>query len=99
MCDLETLKAITSLSFTTDNIQDLIHQLSTFGVMTLGPVIASARLAKYEVVGPEKLTEWTGANGVHGTRLEIDQHGTGNIFVGGRLKNRKYNSDVRDSLE
>lgn len=83
--DLETLEAVTSLSLTADNIDNVVNQLSTLSVVTLGPVVTSARLAEDEVVGTEKLTERTGTDGVHGTRLEVNQDGTGNIFVTGGL--------------
>lgn len=46
------------------------------------PVVTSAALTKDEVVGAEQVSERTRANRVHGTRLEIDQHGTGNVLVG-----------------
>lgn len=83
--DLEALKAVTALSLTTDDIQDLVDQLSTLGVVTLGPVVAGTGLAEDEVVGAEQLTEGSGANGVHGAGLEIDEDSAGNILVAGSL--------------
>jgi hypothetical protein len=85
VCDLETLKAITSFSFTSDNIQDLVDKFGTLGVMTLGPVVSGTRLSKDKVVRTEKLTEWTSTDSVHGTWFEIDEDGTGDIFVVGSL--------------
>ena len=38
--DLETLEAVTALCLTTNNIQDLVDQLGTLSVMTLGPVVS-----------------------------------------------------------
>jgi len=38
--DLEALKAVTALCLTADNVENLVHKLSTLGVMTLGPVVA-----------------------------------------------------------
>ena len=49
--------------------------------MTLRPVVAGAALAENEVVGAEEATEGTRANRVHGSRLEIDKDGTGDILV------------------
>ena len=46
------------------------------------PVVTSAALTKDEVVGTEEVSERTRTNRVHGTRLEIDQHSTGNVLVG-----------------
>jgi len=83
--DLETLEAVTSLSLTTDNIENLVDKLGTFSVMTLGPVVTSAGLSENEVVWAEKLTERTGTDSIHGTWLQIDEDGTGNILVSGGL--------------
>lgn len=85
MGDLEALQGVTALSLATDDIQDLVDQLSTLSVVTLGPVVASTGLTENEVVGAEQLAEWTGADGVHGTGLEIDEDGARNIFVAGSL--------------
>jgi hypothetical protein len=83
--DLETLKAVTALSLTTDDIKDLVNELSTLGVMALGPVVASTRLSEDEVVWAEKLAEWTSTNGIHGSWLQIDKDGTWNVLVAGCL--------------
>jgi hypothetical protein len=83
--DLETLKAVTSLSLTTNDIKNLVDKLGTLGVMTLGPVVTSTGLTENEVVWAEELTEWTGADGIHGTWLQIDKDGTWNILVAGSL--------------
>jgi hypothetical protein len=79
--DLETLEAVTAFSLATDDIDNLVDQLGTLGVVTLGPVVTSTRLAEDEVVGTEELAEGTGTDSVHGTGLEIDQNGTRNILV------------------
>ena len=79
--DLETLEAVAALSLATDDIQDLVDKLGTLSVMTLGPVVAGTGLTENEVVGAEELAEGTGADGVHGTGLEIDEDGTRNILV------------------
>ena len=39
-------------------------------------------MIKDEVVGTEEVSERTRTNRVHGARLEIDQHSTGNVLVG-----------------
>jgi hypothetical protein len=90
--DLETLKAVAALSLTADNIEDVVNQLSTLSVVTLGPVVASTGLAENEVVRAEKLTEGTSTDGVHGTRLKIDEDGARNILVAGGLKRRSVGS-------
>ena len=48
--------------------------------MTLSPVVTSSRLAKHEVIRSEELTERSGPNGIHGTRLQIHQDGTGDVL-------------------
>merc|ERR1711865_152194 len=69
--DLETLEAIATLGFLSNDIEDGVDELSTFGVMTLGPVVTGTGLTEDKVVWSEELTEWAGSDGVHGTWLEI----------------------------
>lgn len=49
---------------------------------SFGPVVSSTALAENKVVGAEKATEGSRADRVHSTGLEIDEDGTGNVFVG-----------------
>merc|ERR1719458_2106630 len=77
--DLETLEAIARLRLFADNIQNGVNQLGSFGVVALGPVVASTSLAENEVVRTEQLSERTRADGVHGTGLKVHEDGTGNI--------------------
>lgn len=88
--DLEALEAVAALRLTADDINDLVDQLGTLSVMTLGPVVSSAGLAEDEVVGTEELTEGTSTDGIHGAGLEIDEDGTGHILVAGGLQNNIY---------
>ncbi|KAI6748574.1 hypothetical protein HG530_015347 [Fusarium avenaceum] len=83
--DLEALEAIAALGLTADDIKDLVDELSSLSVMTLRPVVSSTRLAENEVVGSEKLTERTSADGIHGTGLQIDEDGTRDVLVAGSL--------------
>jgi hypothetical protein len=76
---LETLKAVRGLGFFTDNIKHGVDQLSTLGVMSLGPVVTSSGLTEDKVVRSEELSKRTGTDGVHGTRLEIHEHSTRNV--------------------
>jgi hypothetical protein len=48
-------------------------------------ILTSSALSEDEVVGTEQLTKRTGTDSVHGARLEIDENGTGNIFVASGL--------------
>merc|ERR1719345_588038 len=61
--DLETLEAITALSFLADNIEDGVNKLGTLGVMSLGPVVTGTGLSENEVIGSEELSEGTGSDG------------------------------------
>jgi hypothetical protein len=79
--NLETLKAVTAFSLTTNNIKNLVDKLSTLSVVTLGPVVTSAGLSENKVVGTEELTKRTSADGVHGAWLQVDKDGTRNILV------------------
>lgn len=91
--DLETLEAITALGFTADDIENLVNKLGTLGVVTLSPVVTSTGLTEDEVVGAEKLAEGTGADSVHGTGLQIDENGTGNVLVTAGLDYQRKTSD------
>merc|ERR1712100_763794 len=51
--NLETLKAVTALSFLSDDIEDGVDELSTFGIVTLGPVVTGTSLSEDEVVWSE----------------------------------------------
>lgn len=79
--DLETLEAVTALSLTTDNVENLVDKFGTLSVVTLGPVVTGSRLTENKVVGAEKLAKGAGTDGVHGTGLKIDEDSTRNILV------------------
>lgn len=53
--------------------------------MSLGPVVAGARLAEHKVVWSEDLAEWTRTNRVHGAWLQIDKNGTWHVLAAGCL--------------
>ena len=40
MGDLEALKAVTALGFTSDNIENLVDKFGALGVVTLCPVVS-----------------------------------------------------------
>lgn len=96
--DLETLEAVAALSLATDDIEDLVDELSALSVMTLGPVVASTRLTENEVVGAEELAERTGTDSIHGTGLEIDEDGAWNILVARSLEGLMWLATPSDGL-
>jgi hypothetical protein len=77
--DLETLQAVAALSLLSDDIEDGVDELSTLGVVTLGPVVTGTGLSENEVVWSEKLTEWAGSDGVHGAWLKIHEDGSWDV--------------------
>ena len=79
MGDLETLEAIATFSFFTDDIEDGVDEFSTFSVVTLGPVVTGTGLSEDEVVGSEELTEGSSSDGVHGSGFEIHEDGSGDV--------------------
>jgi len=81
--DLEALEAIAAFGFLADDVEDGVDELSTFGVMALGPVVTGTGLTEDEVVRSEELTEGASADGVHGSGLEVHKDGTGNITATG----------------
>jgi hypothetical protein len=83
--DLEALKAVAALSFTPNDIKNLVNKLCSLGVMTLGPVVSSTRLTKDEVIRTEELAKRTSSHGIHCARFEIDEDSARDIFVVGCL--------------
>ena len=83
--DLETLKAIATLSFLSDNIEDGVDELGSLGVMTLGPVVTGTGLSEDKVIGSEELTEWSGSDGIHSSWLEIHEDGSWDVSSSGGL--------------
>ena len=83
--DLEALEAVTALSLLTDDVEDGVDELSTFGVVTLGPVVTGTGLSEDEVVGSEELTERSSTDGVHGAWLEIHKDSAGDVSATGGL--------------
>jgi hypothetical protein len=74
--DLETLEAIATFGFLSNDIKDGVDKLGTLGVMTLGPVVTGTGLTEDKVVWSEELTEWSSSDGVHGTWLKIHEDGS-----------------------
>jgi len=81
VCELETLEAIASFGFLSDDIEDGINEFSTFGVVTLGPIVTGTGLSKDEVVWSEDLTEWARSHRVHGSWFKIDEDGSWNVLA------------------
>jgi len=77
--DLESLEAIATFGFLSDDIEDGVDELSTFGIVTLGPVVTGTSLSENEVVWSEELTEWSSSDGVHGTWLKIHEDGSWDV--------------------
>ena len=77
--DLETLEAIATFGFLSDDIEDGVDELSTFSVMTLGPVVTGTGLSEDEVVWSEELTEWASSDGVHGSWFDIHEDGSWDV--------------------
>ena len=50
MGDLETLKAIATLRFLSDDIEDGVNELGSLCVVSFGPVVACTSLPENEVV-------------------------------------------------
>ena len=77
--DLETLEAIATFGFLSDDIEDGVDELGTLGVVTLGPVVTGTGLSEDEVVWSEELTEWSSSDGVHGSWLKIHEDGSWDV--------------------
>ena len=82
---LEALKTVARLRLLADHVKNRVDQLGSLSVMALGPVVSRSGLAEHEVVGTEELAEGAGANGVHGSRLEVHEDGARHVSSAGRL--------------
>ena len=74
------LQAVTSFGLLPHDIKNGIDELGSFGVVSLGPVVTGAGLAKDKVVRPEDLAIGTRADRVHGSWLQINQHSSWDIL-------------------
>ena len=52
----------------------------TFGVVSLGPVVAGTALSEHEVVRAEDLAEGAGPHAVHGAGLQVHKDGPGHVL-------------------
>merc|ERR1712019_44135 len=77
--DLDSLEAIATFGFLSDDIEDGVDELGTLSVVTLGPVVTGTGLSEDEVVWSEELTEWSGSDGVHGSWLKIHKDGSWDV--------------------
>ena len=62
VCQLESLKTVAALRFFADNIEYGVYELSTLGVVSLGPVVSCSALSEYKVVWTEDLAEGAGSD-------------------------------------
>ena len=85
MTKLESLKAVTALSFLPDYVQNRVDELSSLGVMSLGPVVSCSRLSEHKVVRSEDLAERSGSNRIHGSRFQVHKDSTGDVLSSGSL--------------
>jgi len=85
MSHLEALQAVTALGFFSDHVDGLVNELSSFGVVPLGPVVAGAVLAEDKVVGAEELSEGTTSDGVHDSGFEVAQDCSRNVATSASL--------------
>ena len=80
---MESLEAIATFSFLSDDIEDGVNEFSTFSVVTLGPVVTSTGLTENEVIWSEELSEWASSDGVHGSWLKIHKDGSWDVSATG----------------
>ena len=81
VCELEALQTVAALGLLAHHIQDRVHELSTFGVVTFRPIVSGSTLAKYEIIWAEDLAKRSWSDRVHGTGLQVHQYGTGHVLA------------------
>ena len=62
--------------------------------MSLGPVVSGSALSEHEVIGTEDLSERSGADGVHGAGLKIDEDGAWYV-----LSTCSQNTSTRNTVD
>ncbi len=77
--DLESLKAVATFGFLSDDVEDAVDQFGSFSVVTFSPVVSSSSLTEDEVVGSEELTVGTSSDGVHSSGLQVHKDGSGDV--------------------
>jgi len=76
---LESLEAVASFGFLSDDVKNGVDEFSSFGVVSFGPVVSGSGLSEDEVVGSEELTERSSSDGVHSSGFKIHKDGSGNV--------------------
>ena len=79
--DERTLQAVGALGLLADNVKHGVDELGALRVVTLCPVVTGAALTEDEVVGTEEVAEGTRADGVHGSRLQVNEDCAGHVLV------------------
>ena len=79
------LEAIAGFGFLANDIENGVDEFSSFGVVTLGPVVSGSGLAEDKVVWAEDLAEGARSDGIHRARLQINQDGAWHVFAARRL--------------
>ena len=85
MSDLESLKAVTSLSFLSGDVENRVDEFSSLSVVAFSPVVSGSGLTEDEVVGSEKLAEGSGSDGVHGSRFKVHKNSSGDVSAASSL--------------
>ena len=79
--ELKSLQAIATFRLFAHDVENGVDQLGSFRIMPLGPIVTRTGLTENEIVWPEQLTERPRSHCIHGTRLQIDEDNTRDIFT------------------
>lgn len=95
MCRVQGyLQAVAVLALLAHHVKHIVDQLGTLCVVTLGPVVAGARLAEHKVVRTEELPVGARAHRLHGAWLQIKQDGAWHILSSRRARHSCKERDV-----
>jgi hypothetical protein len=83
---LEALEAVAILTLLADDVEDRVDEFGALGVMTLGPIVAGARLPEDKIVGTEELPISSGADGIHGAGLQVQKDSPGHVLASVRRR-------------
>jgi hypothetical protein len=86
MVDHEALETSAVVGQLADAVEHEVNNLVADGVVATSKVVGSVHLARNELLAVEQLAVVADADFVDNGRLEIDEHGTGNVIAGTSLR-------------
>ena len=85
MAQQETLESIAALRLLPHHIRHRVDELCTLGAVSLLPIVPRAKLHEHKVDRPDRLSEQSRTDAVHGSQLEVHENRAGHVAATGGL--------------